>query len=89
MMVEDDKPKEGIGWGDIFGLISVVAVICVGLLIVQGLSDSQLSFAIDKAKQIILDRDDVSDDYRRGWNDCLETVDAWYHTGVNTTGLEV
>jgi len=63
----------------------VIAVALVGGAILNSGLNSMHKEAMDQARDDINNMQNVSDDYKQGWNDCLAKINDHYSKACNTT----
>lgn len=83
-MKEEEKKKEGgIPWGF---LLTIALLLLVSTLIYWQLTpwmhETEISNYLENQ---IEGRDDVSEDYVQGWNDCIDEYHRWFHRAQNVT----
>jgi hypothetical protein len=72
------------GWILPVTVTGLIIVTVIGLLMLNFIEIDQFNRAKEKTLKEITNQN-VSDDYRRGWNDAIKRIDAWYHAGENAT----
>lgn len=80
-----EEPNGGKGISVLLTIGAVVMVVMVGIAVFSGSLAIMHNEAMDHACDTINSMDDVSDDYRQGWNDCLDSIDDYYSKAHNTT----
>lgn len=77
------ETKSRISFYTLVVVIGIVLVLCIGVAL-QIITDEKFKRAKEKTLNEINDIY-ASDDYKQGWIDALERIDAWYHAGTNAT----
>lgn len=80
-----EKPNGGKGISTLLTIGVVVMVIAVGIALFSTTLGMMHDEAMDHAHDTIDSMQNVSDDYRQGWNDCLDDIDDYYSKAHNTT----
>jgi hypothetical protein len=65
-------------------VIGMIIATTIGLFILNFIQTDQFNRAKEKTLKEITNQN-VSDDYKQGWNDAIRRIDAWYHAGENAT----
>ena len=76
--------KKEWDYGFILSLV-VGIIIGISLLSLLLMEEMQKEYEIDQLKKEIQDRVNVSDDYIRGWNDCINALINIRNEGSNVT----
>lgn len=85
-MVEEKKDGKNNGNGFYFHLaVLTIVVIVVGFLVVTTMDSFIMKDYENKLKNIIHSKENVSDDYRKGWNDCIDELHEMRTRAINMT----
>ena len=77
--------KIHIDRGILFSIISFAVVILFGLYIISQFDPVRFDESYQKCKQDIDNMKNITDDYRLGWNDCLNHLKMLWNSGTNIT----
>lgn len=75
---------------------TIISVITITLLVIMLAIGGMITYLliipelehqgnVDHLKDVIADKDAVSDEYRQGWNDCIQELETWHRRAANAT----
>ncbi len=85
MNKEKEETEKGISLSALLTLGFIIVVVVVGGLILSMSINFMHNESMDHAHNTIDDMQNVSEDYRQGWNDCLADIHDHYSKAQNVT----